>query len=615
MSNFKSYPKLPNIPSSNKPQALRQPVSIGNTSDDEPEIRQFNKTTSQCSFQLVRKSDTGSVKQERNVSTAREMSPRRSLKYDRPNGDVDKPKPINLIRIATKKPEKTIEVDQKGQNGPTSNETMDSQMNREEAVFQKRIEPTTITADDEHTSHKQELDLKSYSNQPENGNDLRPDNDMQTNSRNIELQPIQTTSDQSIRTKTQDENKSPTDQSSPLEQQNSTLSTPLTYSVSMPVKTSYLKNNTKFNPLQTDLSVSSLEDLSFNKPLKYLIMRDNCPSPPRIKKSELISTSSQRDTLINFPSDSGSYRSNSLQCTRCLKASGQPEAEKIDTDGMSEKQSHQGFCTNCFIDIENWTKEDEKHFCDQLISEINKFRENPMSLIGPICERTMTIKANIEGQNSYLDIHGDKYIDCKASQEKGLFVINYLSKVKPVLPIQPCEGLRQVASDHCAHLFDTKDYSHLGKNNLPLQARVEEYGDWSGSLFELLSSEYKSPLDHLLYWILNDSSNEKKNIQILLSPTVLLYGTSYIRGESWERSRLVCVLASYFTPFSIPIEVKNIFLEDHLNLIHTRFVSQYKVDEDRQILKFKLTMNDTSQINAMVIWIDSTRSIVGLSYY
>lgn len=155
-----------------------------------------------------------------------------------------------------------------------------------------------------------------------------------------------------------------------------------------------------------------------------------------------------------------------------------------------------------------------KRLAREVLSRINRIRENPSVLIEDLTKMTKKFNGNI--YDGYLRTH--EGVD--AVHE----AIKFLEDQAPLPRIKVHEGLQKVAEDFATELGETGKCTHKDRNGQGAAARISAAVNWSGALSELLSLGSETPEDIVNWWVIDDGTPSRGHRKNLFAATSKLGG-------------------------------------------------------------------------------------------
>ncbi|OQS00341.1 hypothetical protein THRCLA_06000 [Thraustotheca clavata] len=177
-----------------------------------------------------------------------------------------------------------------------------------------------------------------------------------------------------------------------------------------------------------------------------------------------------------------------------------------------------------------------------IAAEINTLRTNPKIYIG-YCEEMLK---NFEGKILTIPSEGIRL----QTEEGGSAVedcIAYLKQESPIHELALIDNLSKAAQDHANDLGENGTVSHTGQDGSSMVQRLDRYGEWKGSVGELLAFGLTKPRNIVLQLLIDDGVPTRDDRLSLLDNKFTTIGIG-VNQHKFQKSVCVLDLSGGFGP-------------------------------------------------------------------
>ena len=165
-------------------------------------------------------------------------------------------------------------------------------------------------------------------------------------------------------------------------------------------------------------------------------------------------------------------------------------------------------------------------FEEDLVREINILRSNPKGYIQKMKKYISYFEGNL------LKLPGS---EASIETQEGVAAYNdaisYLSKQKPVEPLQPSKGLARIAKDFVAEIQKVNP-DDIG--SIDLDKIIEKYGNFTGDLARALDLGGETPEQVIVNLMASDGDPSREQRETLLNNNLKKVGIGFGRHEDFK---------------------------------------------------------------------------------
>ena len=168
-----------------------------------------------------------------------------------------------------------------------------------------------------------------------------------------------------------------------------------------------------------------------------------------------------------------------------------------------------------------------------VVSEINKARRAPKdyaSLLEPYQKYYGKKLLKLPGENPVLTKEGVGAV---------LEAVRYLRSLKPLLPLNPSEGMSSGARDHVKDQGSSGATQHKGGDGSHASERVSRYGTWEKSIGENIVYGSDKARNIVMYLIIDDGVSGRGHRKTIFNPDFRVIGVAWGPHPIY---RAVCVV-------------------------------------------------------------------------
>ena len=235
-------------------------------------------------------------------------------------------------------------------------------------------------------------------------------------------------------------------------------------------------------------------------------------------------------------------------------------------------------------------------FAEELVNEHNKIRKDPQIYITPLKRLFSIIR-----KNNILPMNNERPFKTIEGKDSILDAINYLAsipkeKIKTLSknPIKLSNELNQVSMEHAIDIGAEGATSHITKNGLRLNVRVEKFCDWMGGVAESLDFGTINVQNIMLKLLICDGDKDRKQREYIFHPGFSFLGAAHYAHLKYRRCNVI-TYAGLIIPKKADLSEREI-LQNYL-FIHNNFFSD-NIEENESSLSLK---NDRPNLGDKVI--------------